>query len=159
MTIKEYNECVKNSADRVYCFVIKQVKDSWIAEDIVQDSFMKLWEKKELVDKQKAKTYLYRIAYNNIVDNFRKNKYFVNESNIIEQETRIDYSDAKEIIDKALDTLPQIQKAIILLKDNEGYSYEEISQMLDISMEKVKVYLYRARVKMKEMIVKKENIL
>lgn len=159
MTVKNYNDCVKEFADRVYCFVYHQTMDEDKAKDIVQESFIELWEKKENIDKAKAKAYLFKTAYSKIVDDYRKRKHIVNEDKIVEKETYINYTDTKEIIEKALNTLPQMQKTIILLKDNEGYTYEEISQMLDISMEKVKVYLYRARVKMKEIIVKKENIL
>lgn len=56
-----------------------------------------------------------------------------------------EYSDLKEQLDKALDNLAQIQKTVIMLRDYEDYSYEEIGQITGLSESQVKVYIYRAR--------------
>ena len=65
----------------------------------------------------------------------------------------------KEIIDKCLKTLPEIQKSILLLRDMEGYSYEEIGEMLNLNESQVKVYLFRARQKIKDQIKDISNII
>jgi RNA polymerase sigma-70 factor (ECF subfamily) len=56
----------------------------------------------------------------------------------------------KEIVELITDTLPQVQKSILLLRDMEGYNYKEISELLNISEAQVKVYLFRARRKIKD---------
>ena len=61
--------------------------------------------------------------------------------------------DVKEMIDKALSRLPEVQKNCILLRDYEGYSYEEIGELLSLSESQVKVYIFRARQTMKEYLV------
>lgn len=71
-------------------------------------------------------------------------------SNIDPFEVPNDGFDLKGLIDKSLDLLPQVQKTIIILRDLEGYNYNEIGEMLDLSESQVKVYLFRARQKMKE---------
>ena len=60
--------------------------------------------------------------------------------------------EAKEIIEKVLELLPPIQKSIVLLRDLEGYNYQEIGEMLSLSDSQVKVYLYRARKKMQKQL-------
>ena len=58
----------------------------------------------------------------------------------------------KEILEKSLDTLPPIQKTIILLRDLEGYNYKEIGEILSLTEAQVKVYLFRARQKIKDLL-------
>ncbi len=65
----------------------------------------------------------------------------------------------KEIINKYINTLPELQKSILLLRDLEGYSYEEIGKMLKLNESQVKVYLFRARQKMKDQIKDINNLI
>ena len=65
----------------------------------------------------------------------------------------------KKILDEALARLPETQRSLVLLKDYEGYSYEEIGQITGLNSSQVKVYLHRARVQLKEYLVKIENVL
>jgi RNA polymerase sigma-70 factor (ECF subfamily) len=58
--------------------------------------------------------------------------------------------ETREIIDKCLAILPPVQKSIILLRDLEGYNYKEIGEILTLSESQVKVYLFRARKKLKK---------
>ena len=66
------------------------------------------------------------------------------------------YSDLGEVLDKALAQLPEIQRLVVLLRDYEGYSYEEIAQIASLSESQVKVYIYRGRVFLKNVIGKIE---
>jgi RNA polymerase sigma-70 factor (ECF subfamily) len=58
----------------------------------------------------------------------------------------------KEVIEKSLAMLPPVQKSIVLLRDLEGYNYKEIGDMLELSEAQVKVYLFRARNKIKKQL-------
>jgi len=62
-------------------------------------------------------------------------------------------ADLKEILDKTLDALPHLQKSIILLRDLEGYNYQEIGEMLELTESQVKVYLFRGRQKIKTRLI------
>jgi RNA polymerase sigma-70 factor (ECF subfamily) len=64
---------------------------------------------------------------------------------------RFDF-ESKEIIEKTVGMLPPLQKSILLLRDLEGYSYEEIGSMLELNPSQVKVYLFRARLKVKNQL-------
>ena len=69
------------------------------------------------------------------------------------------YSDVKKILNDALNLLPEIQKAVITLRDFEGYSYEEIGKITDLNESQVKVYIYRARLFLKQYIGSPERVI
>lgn len=68
------------------------------------------------------------------------------------------YSDLKQILDEALERLPDIQKSLILLRDYEGYSYEEIGKITGLKESQVKVYIFRGRMALKNYLVTIENL-
>ena len=65
----------------------------------------------------------------------------------------------RKILESALARLNEIQRSLVLLKDYEGYSYEEIGEITGLSPSQVKVYLHRARIQLKNYLVSPENIL
>ena len=67
--------------------------------------------------------------------------------------------DLKRIIDAGLATLPEVQRSVILLRDLEGYTYEEIAELTGLNLTQVKVYIYRGRTALKEYIGKLEIVL
>jgi RNA polymerase sigma-70 factor (ECF subfamily) len=154
MTVNEYNNCVNQYADGVFRFILKNIKDEDKAKDIVQDAFEKLWIKLSDIDAATVKSYLFTIAYNGMVDAIRHEKFVgdiesVKDNNFI---TFNDYNDVKEILNEALSKLNDIQRSVILLRDYEGYNYNEIGKITGLSESQVKVYIYRARVILKEYI-------
>jgi RNA polymerase sigma-70 factor (ECF subfamily) len=60
--------------------------------------------------------------------------------------------ESQQVVDRIVSILPPLQKSIILLRDLEGYAYEEIGEILDLSPSQVKVYLFRARNKVKKQL-------
>lgn len=125
------------------------------ARDIVQDVFEKLWLHSERIDVEKAKGWLYTAAHNTML-NFikRRNRISYMQSVQLEGgscEDRFTF-ESNEIIEKTVSMLPPLQKSILLLRDLEGYSYEEIGSMLELNPSQVKVYLFRARLKVKNQL-------
>lgn len=161
MTISEYNSCVDSYSDGIYRFILKNLRDADISHDIVQDSYMKLWIKRKDVDKNKAKSYLFTTAYHTLIDHIRKNKRNTSleavEYDYVSSYN--EYSDLKEVLNFAIEKLPDIQRSVLLLRDYEGYSYQEIGQITDLSESQVKVYIYRARVFLKGFIVKPDLVI
>ena len=160
MNIKEYNECVDKYSDNLYRFLLKNIKDDALAGDFVQDSFEKLWINHQKVDAKKAKSYLFSTGYHIMIDYIRKNKRInsISENDFYNYSHSEQYSDLKEILDKAVEQLPDIQRAVLLLRDYEGYSYKEIAEITRLNESQVKVYIYRARVFMKNYLGKPENV-
>ncbi len=161
MTAEEFNKCVDLYSDSLYRFALKMLKDTHIAMDNVQDCFERLWVKHSEVDFAKAKSYLFTSAYHAAIDTIRKEKRRLEYASegIFDTSTSNSYSDAKEILDRAVEKLPEIQKSVLLLRDYEGYSYEEIGEITGLSESQVKVYIYRARVFLKEQLVSIDNLI
>ena len=66
---------------------------------------------------------------------------------------------ARKVLEEALSRLSETQRSLVLLKDYEGYSYEEIGKITGLNESQVKVYLHRARVQLKNFLVRPENVL
>ena len=160
MTVSEYNTCVKNYSDSVYRFIYKNIRDEDRAKDIVQDTFEKMWLKIDSIISEKAKSYLFTAAYNTMIDAIRKDKHKATYQDHYDDYlvTNNGYNDLKKVIDLALNKLNNIQKSVIMLRDYEGYSYEEIGKITGLNESQVKVYIYRARLNLKEFIVSLENV-
>ena len=161
MTEKEYNDCVTQYADNVYRFIVKNLRHEEDARDVVQTAFEKLWRNRDDVDGAKCKSYLFTVAYNQMIDHLRKVKrvYLKYE---FKEETRVyqkEINNTRAILNVALAKLSETQRSLVMLKDYEGYSYEEIGQIMNLSASQVKVYLHRARLQLKEYIVKVENVI
>jgi RNA polymerase sigma-70 factor (ECF subfamily) len=162
MTTREYNKCVDMHADGVFRFVLKNLRNEHDAQDIVQDSFEKLWINHRKLDGGKARSYLFTTAYHTMIDHIRKKKAAGSIENLAEQEGSAmfqPYSDLREILDDALDKLNEVQRSLILLRDYEGYSYHEISEITGLNESQVKVYIYRGRMFLKNYIVSPEHVI
>ena len=161
MTEKEYNECVRTYADNVYRFIVKNLRNEEDAKDIVQSAFEKLWYNRKEVDNERCKSYLFTVAYHNLVDHLRKTRRVQLEEEF-QDSARISHKPAnnlKKVLEQALATLNYTQRSLVLLKDYEGYSYAEIGQISGLNESQVKVYLHRARLQLRSYLVKPENVL
>jgi len=161
MTEREYNTCVNLYADNVYRFILKNLRHEEDAKDVVQGAFEKLWISREQVDNERCKSYLFTVAYHQMIDHIRKNKriHLKEEFNEEAKGSTGPKYDTKRIINEALGKLGETQRSLVMLKDYEGYSYEEIGQITGLNESQVKVYLHRARLQLREYIVKVENVL
>jgi len=154
MTVEEYNKSVDLYADGIYRFILKNIKNEDEAKDIVQDTFEKLWVKAGDVSFAKVKSYLFSAAYHTMIDKIRKNKRITElNSSIYEMISYTgEYNDVSEVLNEALQKLPEMQRSVILLRDYEGYAYNEIAEITDLSESQVKVYIYRGRLELTKYI-------
>ena len=161
MTVEEYNKSVDLYADGIYRFALKTLKDQDKAKDTVQDTYEKLWMKHKDVSYEKVKSYLFTTAYHTSIDVIRKDnkKVEYETAPMTEMSTNEQYSDIHEVLNKAVEQLPEIQKSVLLLRDYEGYSYEEIGDITGLNELQVKVYIFRARLFLKNYLVSIENII
>ena len=160
MTEFEYNQCVTLYADNVFRFIMKNIGHEADARDIVQSAFEKMWLNKQHVITEKSKSYLFTVAYHQMIDHIRKTKKTKIVSSF-EQDERVVYqtnNQLKETLMQALNQLNETQKSLVLLKDYEGYKYQEIGEIMNLSESQVKVYLHRARLQLRNYLVSKENI-
>ncbi len=161
MTEKEYNHCVNQYADNVFRFIVKNLRHEEDARDIVQTAFEKLWKNRETVDNEKSKSFLFTVAYNQMIDHIRKVKR-INLKDEFHEDGRVGYqtnSNTKKALMEALNRLNETQRSLVMLKDYEGYNYEEIGKIMGLGESQVKVYLHRARLALRNYLVSPENVL
>jgi RNA polymerase sigma-70 factor (ECF subfamily) len=129
--------------------------------DIVQETYEKLWIKLEGVSFLKVKTYLFTTAYHTMIDFIRKEKRFsvVDPAELAGPFHSGHYSDLGEVLERAVRNLPEDQRSVVMLRDYEGYSYHEIAEITGLSESQVKVYIYRARIYLKNYIGSLEKVI
>lgn len=161
MKTADYNHCVDQYADSVYRFIFKNMRVEEWARDVVQDAFMKMWEKRQNIDAVKAKSYLFTTAYHCMIDVLRREKKITYKDELVVTASTSAQPphDLQTILHQALDKLSEIQKSVVLLRDYEGYSYDEIGEICNLKPSQVKVYIYRARLSMKKFIGKPELVI
>jgi RNA polymerase sigma factor (sigma-70 family) len=161
MTEREYNECVTEYADNVYRFIVKNLRHEEDARDVVQTAFEKMWKNREEINYEKSKSYLFTVAYHQMIDHIRKVKRIQLKEDFAENASVVNKpaNNIKRVLEQALSTLSETQRSLVLLKDYEGYSYQEIGEITGLNESQVKVYLHRARVQLKEYLVRLENVI
>jgi RNA polymerase sigma-70 factor (ECF subfamily) len=163
MTEREYNECVHQYADNVFRFIVKNLRHEEDAKDVVQSAFEKLWRNRDAVETSKSKSYLFTVAYNQMIDHLRKAKR-IHLQEEFSADTRVHHqpvnnNNMKKALQDALNRLNEVQKSLVMLKDYEGYSYEEIAKITGLNEGQVKVYLHRARLALRNYLVSPENVM
>ncbi|MBQ3949948.1 MAG: sigma-70 family RNA polymerase sigma factor [Bacteroidales bacterium] len=159
MTRAEYNDNIQYWSGNVLRFAVWNCGDRMRGEDAMQEAFARLWEIKEQVSVEKGLGFLLTVARRYLVDCFRHDAVVAKAHAEMAQtaETTTEqkgYGLSDEMLE-ALNSLPEVQRSIIQLRDVDGYSYKEIAQMLDLSDQQVQVYLFRARTNMKKYLTKK----
>jgi RNA polymerase sigma-70 factor (ECF subfamily) len=157
MNTREYNECVKLYSDGIFRFIVKNMRDEYEAENVVQNTFEKLWVRKDQVVMKTAKAFLFKVAYNNMIDIIRKNKRHVDisEARDLSGESH-EYDNLIEYVNKAVAMLPEKQKSAITLRDYEGHDYKSIGEITGMTEGQVKINIFRARKFIKEYVKKLE---
>lgn len=161
MTRSEYNTCVDQYADGLFRFVLASLRNRMEAEDVVQDSFARVWEHRRQVEYKKAKSYLFTTAYHLVVDQTRKRHQEITEEALFQLPDRKGntYPDVNEILHAAVAVLPESQRSAILLRDYEGYSYQEIGDITGQTEAQVKTNIYRARAALRNVIKSMDNLI
>lgn len=151
---------------KIYNYVLRVTSDLMLAEDVVQNVFLKLYENLDRIrNKESVNFWLITTARNEIYSHFRSAKRkAVDKSEDIDDvevespvnlEYEFDMRELKKLILKELDTLPDEQKEVFVLKEYTGMNYKEIAEVLSIDMELVKSRLYKTRQKLMKRLSKK----
>jgi RNA polymerase sigma-70 factor (ECF subfamily) len=161
MTVQEYNTCVREFSDGLYRFALKNVRDTDLAQDFVQDAFERLWMRLDTVDYQRVKSYLFRTVVNLQIDRSRRQSLQQQHLSSLPDPVHTPgvAHDVQQLIDEGVAQLNDIQRTVLTLRDFEGYSYQEIAEMTALSVDQVKVYIFRARRFLKQYIGKMEVLI
>jgi RNA polymerase sigma-70 factor (ECF subfamily) len=146
---------VREHSTNLYGYAIRFLRNKEDAKDIVQDVFEKLWMHRNKVEVEKAKSWMFTTAHNAMI-NFATKK---GRTTLSDEMVKYDKGsvtpnsfESNQVVERAVSILPPVQKSIILLRDLEGYTYQEIGEILNLSDSQVKVYLFRARNKIKKQL-------
>ncbi|MDB5030469.1 RNA polymerase sigma factor [Mucilaginibacter sp.] len=163
-----FEQLYHNYKVRIYRNLLKLVKSDEIAEELLQDLFVKVWTSREKFDAEKSfRSYLFKIAENLVYDFFRKaalNKklenYLISVSipatSPIEQ--HIYYKEGNYALAKAIEQLPPKRKQVYILCKIEGKSYEEVSRLLGVSVSTVNEHIVKASSVVKKYFLLSTNI-
>lgn len=142
-------------ADDVMRFAVRLCPDRTECEDAVQEAFAVLWQHRGEISESRGKSFLMGVAYRQLMRGYRRRRAdrrvatFIHEG---QQEPDTSFGE-RDAINAALSTLPEMQRAILQLRDVEGYSYHEIGEALELTDDQVQVYLFRARVAMRKQLI------
>jgi len=144
----------QNYSQEIYRKLVKMVKNITLAEELTQDVFVKLWNKREVINiEQPFRYYLLTLTNNIAVDFYRKaarerklqDEIIAASTELYNPtEDQIYYKETKELMDNAIDSLPAQQKIVFTLCKIEGKSYEEVSKLLDISTSTISNHIVKA---------------
>ena len=146
-------------SDRLYRLALRITMNKAEAEDVVQDTLLKVWECREDWNQiNNLEAFAIATCRNKALDVVKRagrDTENLDEMAHFSSQTPHEQLEAREeisLVRRLMDSLPEVQRTIMLLRDIEGKTYQEIAQTLDISETQVKVYLHRARTKIKEWI-------
>jgi RNA polymerase sigma-70 factor (ECF subfamily) len=159
MNAKTYNRIVDKYTDGLYRYLLKNMQSPANAEDVVQTTFCRLWENREQIDLDRVKTWLFTVGHRLMIDAFRRQKPTTPVLPLhLESEDQEGRWELKELLNNALDHLPSIQRQLVTLRDYEGYAYSELAEITNLSESQVKVYLFRARRKLRQLLKSQEEM-
>ena len=166
MNLDDFIKKVIPTKNKLFRFALSYVKSEEDAEDIVQEVMIKVWKKKESLNfYQNVEAWCMTVTKNLSLDRLKSKQFqmkSLDKSSAFNDENPTPYhlvetDNLLNMVNLFIDNLPEKQKAVIHLRDVEGFSYQEIVDILKMDMNQVKVNLFRARKSVKQQLLKIEN--
>ena len=164
MDIESFQTRVLPVKDKLFRFAFRLLGSEEEAKDVVQEVFVRVWKGRENMDAiQNWEAWCMRITKNLSLDKIRtwkrRNTQPIESSYDVQTESLTPYesteiNESMQRVGSLIEALPEKQRNIIHLRDVEGYSYQEICDILELDMNQVKVNLFRARNSVREEIIK-----
>ena len=149
--------------DKFYRFALRLTGNEYDAEDIMQELAIKIWKKGEDFDKLENKeAWCMSVTRNMAIDKIRHNKVRRHEnietvfnvsSDSKNPEKQLESSDTMGKLREIINSLPENYKTVIQLREIEEMSYKEIAKIMNVELDKVKIYIFRARKMLQKMIL------
>lgn len=164
MNFETFESRVLPVKNKLFRFAFRFLGNSDEAKDVVQEVFIKVWNGREqMADIDNMEAWCMRITRNLSLDRIRSRhrkatrpmeESFDVELDAMTPHEATESTESMQRINLLIAALPEKQKQVMHLRDIEGYSYQEISETLEIDMNQVKVNLFRARNAVKEKLIK-----
>ncbi len=166
MIIEDYKKLILPIKDKLFRFSLRIVGNPAEAEDVVQEVFIKVWNKRSEVESYKnIEAWCMTLTKNLSIDKLRSKHRRVNalsDTYNMPSESASPYqvtatNDTLGRIQKMMDALPEKQRMVMQLRDIEGMSYKEIAEILSITLDQVKINLFRARKSIRAQLLNSES--
>jgi RNA polymerase sigma-70 factor (ECF subfamily) len=169
MEVVEFTANVLPLKDKLFRYAKRLLQNHEEAEDLLQEVMLKLWvNKEELSKKSSVEAFAMTVTKNLCIDRFRSKQFQAYNQGIdaaeldmsdrgITPDLRTEQLEAVELVRKSMELLPVNLKQVILLRDIEGLSYQEIADIMGMNINTLKVNLSRARKKIREILTTKFN--
>ncbi|NJN42336.1 MAG: RNA polymerase sigma factor [Flammeovirgaceae bacterium] len=164
MNFEIFQSQVLPTKNKLFRFTSRLLGNEEDAKDVVQEVFVKVWNGGKLEHIQNWEAWCMRIAKNLSLDRLRVNQRRTMESfdgnsysvhaNELSPHEKTEINQNMEQISNWMQALPDKQRQVLHLRDVEGYSYQEICEIMDVDMSQVKVNLFRARTTLREKLIK-----
>jgi RNA polymerase sigma-70 factor (ECF subfamily) len=160
-----FEQQVVPKRDKMFRFALRLMGNQEDARDIVQDAFLKIWnQQRQLYEVENMEAWCMRIVKNLCLDSLKAGKVRKEAIKSVQMNQSDDYTanpyqqaekeDNMNRIKRLIDELPEKFQMIIHLRDIEEFSYKEIMEMMELSLDEVKVNLFRARKMLKDKLIK-----
>ncbi|HBL78001.1 MAG: hypothetical protein A2W90_01155 [Bacteroidetes bacterium GWF2_42_66] len=166
MTAKDFKIHILPVSNKLLRFAIQFLKDDEQAKDVVQDVFLKLWQKREELAKvENVEAFAMRMVRNRCLDMIRLNRSVPVEDDKIRRlndgksdpDREMDLSETALLVRNAIEKLPEVQRQVMWLRDIEQMEYEEIAGITEMEINALRVNLSRARKKVRDELLKHQN--
>lgn len=149
----DFESLYKSYAPQVRRFVLFLCGDAALADDITSETFVRAWIGQGKIREATVKAYLFTIARNLYRDNLRRNRRNTELEESIPDDSpnladRAEHKAELAAVMKALQELPEVDRAVLLMRAQEEMPYEEIAQALELPVTTIKVKVHRARLKL-----------
>ncbi|MEM9829047.1 MAG: RNA polymerase sigma factor [Bacteroidota bacterium] len=163
MVLEEFKTCVLPVKNKLYRFALRFLNNEDEAQDVVQEVFIKAWDRREELHLYRSvEAWCMQVTRNLSLNRLKSGHYRSTEELSGDQQAQLEPSpydqaetrDVLHTIDQLLQRLPQPQQQVLQLRDMEGYAYQEIGEILEMPLTQVKVNLFRARKTLREQLTK-----
>ena len=156
-----FDQHVMPASQRMYRYALSILKDEQTAHDVVQECLVKIWKKREILGQiDNVEAWAMRITRNQCFDWVKTNRFTLPAEDYVENPDQIKadhdtlLEDQRLWLERVLKTIPQKQREVFHLREIDGMSYQEISEILTMGLSDVKVNLHRARAKVRTSLQK-----
>jgi RNA polymerase sigma-70 factor (ECF subfamily) len=154
---RAYRKWVDDYQDQAWTLARFLLKDRAEAEDAVQEAFIRLWNHRDNVDPDRIKPWLMKVTRNICLDRLRRRRYTepLEEYQAAEHRGPMFGAQQSELgrwLQRAIAGLQEPYRSLVVLRDVQQHSYEEVAGVTELSLSQVKVYLHRARKQLREQL-------
>jgi RNA polymerase sigma-70 factor (ECF subfamily) len=154
---REYRQWVDEYQNQAWTLARYILKDPSEAEDATQEAFVKLWNNRNAIDRDRVKPWLMRVTRNHCLDRLRRRRP---ETEFEDYQAADDFGPARgaeqselgQILKGAISALKEPYRTLVVLRDIQQHSYDEVAGVTELSLSQVKVYLHRARKQLREQL-------